>query len=322
VLDGRARSASLRTPRLLLVLLVLGLGTGCAKTFVVKLPDPSGVQYADKPPIGLKLDVRDQRSEEAKAEFSGGTLKTVLVNLEDPADFIGREVAEDLVARGVPAEHVSASDDGVVTLDIEHFKIRNHRASGYSPYYTFTTFRGELTTEEGGRLITFYFKNGKVPVWAFSEVTEPCYNIPVRLMISEIASKINRYIYGLSATDEQVAALVESANGQPEKYTYLTVYELGFTNNPAAIEPLVELTKHTDSRVRTASLSSLGVLGATDKLDFLKEAYRSMKKNERYMALKAIGDLYTDESRAFLAEIKQSDGYDHKEIKEIVDLYL
>ena len=65
----------------------------------------------------------------------------------------------------------------------------------------------------------------------------------------------------------------------------------------------------------------LGMLGAVDEFEFLKECYFSRKKDEKLMALKSIGDLNTPEARAFLETTKNSADYEER-IKEVIDLYL
>lgn len=78
-----------------------------------------------------------------------------------------------------------------------------------SPYYTFSIFRGVLVYEGSDYPIGAYFKNGKVPVWAFREVEEPTYNIPVSLLVKEIATKINSAVFQARASDAEVSRLVK-----------------------------------------------------------------------------------------------------------------
>lgn len=83
------------------------------------------------------------------------------------------------------------------------------RFAAGSPYYTFSIFRGVLVYEGSDYPIRAYFKNGKVPVWAFREVEEPTYNIPVSLLVKEIATKINSAVFQARASDAEVSRLVK-----------------------------------------------------------------------------------------------------------------
>jgi len=293
---------------------------GCTKTFYIKEPAPSSVVYAQESQEKSILSITDQRSGEDK-KLSAGTLPVVLVNMEDEIFFLGTNLEAALISRGINL-HYSSDADGGLVLDVDKYRIRNLRTTGFSPYWTFTTFAGDLKQNGDSRRVVFYFKRGKVPVWAFREVEDPCYNVPVSLMVKEIASKINRYYFGLQASDDQIKSLVDDINNQFDEFSFLKVLELGYTNNPAAIESLVALTHHQDSMVRVCATCSLGVLGAVDQFDYLKELYNTKKNIEKTMALKAIGDLGTPEALDFIQSVKISSDYKDDMIREVVDLFI
>jgi hypothetical protein len=140
-------------------------------------------------------------------------------------------------------------------------------------------------------------------------------------MVKEVASKINRYTFGLQASDEKVAELVDGIRHRFNEDSFIQVLELGYTNNPAAVPPLVEFTSHSDSMVRACAICSLGVLGAVGQFEFLKQKYRSTESIEKHMALKAIGDLGTPAAMDFLRSVKSSSDADDEVIRDIVDLY-
>ena len=293
---------------------------GCTKTFYIKEPAPSSVVYAQESQEKSILSITDQRSGEDK-KLSTGTLPVVLVNMEDEIFFLGTNLEAALISRGINL-HYSSDANGGLVLDVDKYRIRNLRTSGFSPYWTFTTFAGDLKQNGDSRRVVFYFKRGKVPVWAFREVEDPCYNVPVSLMVKEIASKINRYYFGLQASDDKIKSLVDDINNQFDEFSFLKVLELGYTNNPAAIESLVALTHHQDSMVRVCATCSLGVLGAVDQFDYLKELYNTKKNIEKTMALKAIGDLGTPEALDFIQSVKVSSDYNDDMIREVVDLFI
>jgi hypothetical protein len=84
------------------------------------------------------------------------------------------------------------------------------------------------------------------------------------------------------------------------------VYELGFGNNARAIRQLVSLSTSTDGDVVRAAMSSLGVLRANQHLDLLVKEAESTENDweDRAVALKAIGDLGTPQSRAYLEKVR------------------
>ena len=302
------------------IFLALVTAFGCTKTFYIKDPSPSSVVYAQESEEKLNFRINDRRSGEDK-KLSTGTLPVVLVNMEDEILFLGTNLQAALISRGINLHYSSEADGGLV-IDVDKYRIRNLRTTGFSPYWTFTTFAGEIKHNSDSHRIVFYFKRGKVPVWAFREVEDPCYNVPVSLLVKEIASKINRYYFGLQASDDKIKSLVDDINGQFDEFSFLKVLELGYTNNPAAIEPLVELTRHNDSMVRVCATCSLGVLGAVDQFDYLKELYNTKENIEKTMALKAIGDLGTSQALDFIQSVKASPDYKDKMIREVVDLFI
>ncbi|MBI5276834.1 MAG: hypothetical protein HY854_10275 [Burkholderiales bacterium] len=99
-------------------------------------------------------------------------------------------------------------------------------------------------------------------------------------------------------------------------------------SNPRAIPELVKLSTHANEYVRLAALSSLGILKATDQFDFLARAYENtgLMWQDRAMALKAIGDFGTPQSREYLlkqrAQLESRKDKDATWTKEIIALYL
>jgi hypothetical protein len=241
--------------------------------------------------------------------------------MENELDFMGENIAKEFRSRGI---NMSYLEDGAgdLILKVKKYRIRNLRTTGFSPYWTYTTFSGDVESSGKSKIAAFYFKRGKVPVWSFNEVEEPCYNVPVSLMVKEVASKINRYYFGLRAPEEKVDHLVDNIRNRFNEDSFMQVLELGYTNNPSAVAPLVELTSHSDSMVRACAICSFGVLGAVDQFEFLQQKYRTSESLEKHMALKAIGDLGTPEAMDFLRSVKESDDYDDDVIGNIVDLYL
>lgn len=306
--------------------------SGCApSTYTLATPTPSSIVFSTTTEYQPSANVIDERRS-ADMDFHVGVLSATLINEGkpvDPVEFLARNVEKELKARGVNvAFSTGKEDEADVSVKLLKFRVRNHRASGFSPYYTFTTISADIVVAGKTSRIAAYFKNGKIPVWSFDEVIEPCYTIPVNMVIKEFASKFNRLTANAHISDVEVDAIVSNINDNySETTSYLEVYKLGFGNNKRAIPHLVELTKHQNNQVRIAALSSLGTIGAVEQFDSLTQVYDRSEWHERVAALKSIGDFGTPEAIAFVKDaLRQlqttSADANDKYIIEVASLYL
>lgn len=292
-------------------LCLAALLSACAPTsYLVRTPAPSGLAGATPAALAPStLTIVDQRRG-AERDFSTGVLPSGLRTSAgplQPVDFLSSHLQAELSSRGLPVT-VGAGEQA--TLQLQTFRMVNHRSNGFAPFITFTYVAADVDTPSGKKRVTAFVKRGKVPVWSFEEVIEPTFNQPLSLAIKELASKIAAQAYGWRASDTQLAALLDKVNGTAklDGDAYLDVYALGFSNHPKAVERIVQLSAHGDEYVRLAAISSIGTLGAKDQFDMLKGMYerRSSSWSDRVMALKSIGDLDTPESRDYLtAELKR-----------------
>lgn len=303
----------------MVVFMFLAFG-GCAQRYYVKPPTPSEMIYVEKVDTEAGLKITDQRVGDDR-NFSIGRMTVYLTNIQDEMSFLRENLVKELNSRGITVV-ASDTDDAPLQLTVRKYRIRNHRSTGFSPFQTATTLSGDYVSNGESKKLAFYFRIGKVPIWSMKEVVDPCYSIPLSLMVKEIASKINRLSFGLEMPTEKVDALVREIEGSTDKFVFLKVLELGYTNNPAAIGPLVRFADHDDDYVKVAAICSLGVLGAVDQFEFLKECYNTRTKDEKLMALKSIGDLNTPEAVAFIQSVKNSEEYNHERIRELVDLFI
>lgn len=298
--------------------------SGCTKSFNVKPVSPPNNGYTSSTTTETSsFGLTDARTGEAKS-LNAGTLTVELPNMGDEMNYLGDNLARVLSAQGIQASYDKAGSSDL-KLKVLNYRIRNLRTSGFSPYHTFTTFSADLIGNGAPQHITAYFKNSKVPVWSFDEVERPCYQIPLEVVIKEIAAKLNTRVFKRTASNETVEKIVKSITPGPADAAseqYLKVLELGYTNNPAAIEPLVRLTSHDETIMREAAISALGILGAKEQFPLLKNIYETKDNIDKSMALKSIGDLDTPEARDFIRQVKMSEGYkDDNTIKEVADLY-
>ncbi|MBB6092228.1 hypothetical protein HNQ60_001074 [Povalibacter uvarum] len=303
---------------------------GCApSSYRVKAPTPSGMKYEAVRPSQAQLSFIDDRKGDERI-FHGGVLAATLNVGDAPLDgpqFLSLSVKEELASRGIPVA-VSVGDNGLSRVNVRTFRIQNHRVNAYSPFVTFTLISAELDTGTDRRRIGVFVKRGKVPVWSFDEIVEPTFNQPLSVAVKEFSTKIANSLFDYRASDAAVDGLVTKlATRTPD--SFLDVYSLGFTNNPRAVETLAKLTKDEDEYVRLAAISSLGNLSAADQLPLLKTLYANKDGlwQDRAMAIKAIGDLNTVESRDFLvAEMKrlelQSGDKESVWTTQVIGLYL
>ena len=314
--------------------LALAILSGCAVNMPVPInePVPSTVAYTKSGSLQpLSLAFRNEQSDADKTKFLTGTIPMNPMYKDQPLDsvnWVAEQTVREMAARGLPVS-LAQGADGTKVL-IKRLHIENYRASGFSPFVTFTSARADVETPQGMRRVTAYVKRAKVPVWSFNEVLDPTFNEPMSLLTKELAAKLNQQFFQQVVSNEQVAALVAKIDRDAATRgdAYLDVYQLGFGNNPAAIPHLVRLSSHTSEYVRLAAISSLGILKAQGQLDFLIGRFEAPAGiwQDRAMALKAIGDLDTPESRAYLTKQQGrfSNGTDKEALwtNEIIALYL
>jgi hypothetical protein len=312
----------------LLATLVL---TGCAPpNYAARAPTPSGLKYVVTGSAPEKAySVIDERRADGRI-FSTGILPAELKidgTPIDPVPFFSAQLQAELASRGLPAK-LSHTATAKPAIHLRDYRMENMRTNAYTPFITLTYISADVETGDGSKRIGTFVTRGKTPVWSFEEIVEPTLNQPLALGIQEFASKFANTVYGFRAGDDTVKSLTEKINGARTPNTFLDVYALGFTNNPAAIDTLIGLTKDSQEYVRQAAIASLGNIGATAQLGLLKTIYQdaSVSWQDRCIALKSIADLGTAESREFITgEAKRLGADSSKEMQvmsRILSLYL
>jgi hypothetical protein len=319
------------TTRILLILLTAGSLTlsACApKSYAVRMPQPTAIKYQVGASPATTLSVVDERR--PGELFSTGILPAGLTidgAALNPPKFLADALSAELKSRGLPA-NAAVGDAGQPRIRLKTFTMSNHRVSGFSPFVTLTFLSADVETAAGTQRVGAFVKRGKVPVWSFSEVIDPIFNDPLSIVAKEFATKVANLVYDSRASEATVQELAGRLATRSET-SFMDVYALGFANNPAAIPKIVELLADEDEYVRLAAISSLGTLRATDEFDRLKSIHEDSSRiwQDRAMAIKSIGDLGTDEARAYvLAEAKRLQaapaGNDTRWTAQIVGLYL
>lgn len=175
--------------------------SGCSLTYSIIKPTVSALQYANAAPDKLTIKIIDKRTG-ADTVFMKkmAGLKKVnisLNNFANPISYLAENLEKELNARAIKAVCVvGGNEKGDITLEVTRFDIINRRVNAYTPWESFHCFSGSVTNAVGTFPIHAYFFNGKVPVWSMNEIQEPCINLPLSIIIKEIASKINRVAIG------------------------------------------------------------------------------------------------------------------------------
>lgn len=281
---------------------------GCAPSVYAVDPPEASKYVFDGADLqgGSRLNIVDVR-EDKYTPFTSGALPMGLTHngeTLDPVDFVAKYTIAELAARGIP---VSAGGSDATDVEINKIVMRNHRKMGFSPFTTVTMLSADILADDGDHRVGSFVMRGKVPVWSFDEVIEPTMNQPLELTVKELAAKINMVLYGHSASDATVQMLIDKVEADPDAaLAYLDVYELGFSNNPMAIDALVKMTKSPHEYIRLAAISSLGTVNAHSQVEQLIELFNSDGFwQDRAMAVKSLGDIASmgnDRAMAFLSE--------------------
>ncbi len=320
------------------ILAIFILLTGCGLNITVKEPTLSTVNYARQNVAQETLTIVDARTGTdtlfvmgklglgAKMSDVSNLLK--IANIKDPIAFLSMHLEKELNGRGIPVKCVVGQTGGQgLTLTVIRYQVLNYRATGFSPWEACHVFHGIIESNGVKTPIRAYFYNGKTPVWSMNEINEPCFDIPTSIIIKEVASKINKAIFALQAPDAKIDALTAEIDAEiplkKERGPFWKVLELGYTNNPKAIEPLKKYSQQTDDEFfKSCALSAIGTLNPEGQFGFLKQRYEAGGFNDRYMAAKSIGDIGTEEALRFIEGLKDSDAYKGEGgLKSCVDLY-
>jgi len=317
--------------KVLLVTMAAVFFTGCAIKFSIKDPVVSNLKYDKGSKKSVVLQVIDRRSSmvfhEKLGALSHGNIE--LDNITDPVAWLAQALNKEFSARNIPVQVVygNTNKPADIVLTVKKFQIVSRRTWGseYNPWETYHSFRGEVTTGRKTTDICAYFFNGKVP-WTWKEVEETCFNVPLSLLVKEIASKINTIALHYSAGDEIIrdssARAVEQAKNKND-YACFALFELGGSNNPGALKALYTFADNDDRFVWACALSAIGTLGAKNQFEFLKKKYMQYGEIDKYMALKSIGDAGTPQALEFVRKSTDDPLYTKEmAFKYCADLYL
>ncbi len=325
----------LKSVKFLFAFVTLFTFAGCTLSVDVKTPKPSSQKLIGTSKKQTSIALKDSRKGEDK-KLSIGKINYVLKNMDNGLQFLSTNLVKEMRSRGINLKNKSAGAN--IMLNVKKYQIVNIRHSGFHPLWTYTMFSGDLKVNGRNKKVAFYWLADKTPIWSMDEVNDPCFNTPVSLMVKEVAAKINHHYFRKIASTKTVNSIVAQFTRMKRKVASkpegdegalkvknsmpLKVLELGYTNNRAALKPLLKLIKDDDIFVRVAATSAIGMIGSSKHFGLLKKIYRSKDDIEKAMALKSIGDLGTPEAMKFMKAVKKSPEYDDQMFRLLVDLYI
>ncbi|RXI28259.1 hypothetical protein [Aliarcobacter trophiarum] len=246
-------------------------------------------------------------------------------------EFVFNNLKKEIEARNLPIKLVK-NETINNNLHFNSFKINSQKTNAYTPLITITKAKLTLEKDNAKHKIVSVIKRAKMLMLSVTESYEPCYYEPTSVVLQEIVAKLNIALFNYKLDDNSVKELVSVANKQIESKdnsAYLTVYKLGFSNNPLALDFIYEHTKYRyPDYVRFASISTLGMLGGEKYINYLISIYNnpSYSWEDKVMALKSIGDLNSSEGNNFLEktykELGDKKDFHIKAQKDTIELYI
>lgn len=320
---------SINVPAIFLAGLVLL--AGCSLKYNLNPPLKSTAEYEQTAKKQHIVYVYDNREDKKFVKGVGGlaSIDLSIGNVDDPVGWLSQSLEKEFLSHNISAKFTrddsqKSSSDAILTVN--KYQIINSRASGFHPYVAYHCFSGTIKSSGSDESIISYFVYGKTPVWSMDEVQAPCFDMPAAILIKGIAAKVNRFALHYRMNDGQLSKLNLTAKEKISSAAadaYLSVLEIGQSNNSKAVDYLKQLTENSDTLIRACSLSGFGMIGQKDALGFLKDKYNQYSDIDRFMALKSIGDIGTPEAIQFLKEARNDPQYNSEYgFKFVVDLYL
>jgi len=311
------------------------ISVGCTPTYMVKKPHVSPIKYRRDGAIHITFN--DNRSGidtlNPAGIFGLNDSSLRFEGFDDDFKYLEDNVVEQLVARGFEVN--TRETQNTVNICVDRFQLLNTRGNSYSPWESFLYFKGRMRSRSETDTISLYFYNRRVPIFTMKEITEPCINIPLTILVANIADRINRFTVNYSSSDVEVVALSDSCRTALDQLPYgpyRDILALGSTNNTAAIDSL----KNIGSAARldfSKAVAAIAVaqIDSDNTLDYLMERYRYFTEKDtshRYkltktMLLSAIAQKDDSRGNQFLSDLRSSAEY--KELiglKKCVDFYL
>jgi HEAT repeat protein len=181
----------------------------------------------------------------------------------------------------------------------------------------------------GGRCfalpVFMYIYDGAV--WTMGELEDAALNAPLGFAISELASRVDKCIFGHALHPDSVRRLageVRSSLAASRGDAAPMILGLGFTNSPSAVEPLLDLMKSRDRRVRAVAVAAYCMLlDSVSSPDIVMDVVKGLDGCALVYCVRALGDMRTPRSlQAIRAITRLPDFRKEFGIRLCSDLYL
>ena len=241
--------------------------------------------------------------------------------------FIKNALINEFDARKLPFKETNES---VNIISIDKFKIYTHVSFAFGPVVYFSMLKVTAKIDGKEKSFSSIVKRAKVTALSRQAYVDSCYNEPIRILVKEITSKINREYFKYKLSDKKIESIVNDIKigiEEKDKSNYLNIYELGFSNNENAVPFLIKYSNNPDEYLRLSSISILGLIGGESQFDYLVSKYKNSKLwQDRAFALKAISDINTKKSKEFIKQEynlwKNKDTKEGKWYKMLMEVYM
>ena len=243
--------------RFLMIFLMIIACSGCSLSYRLNQPDESHYKYDGGQNNPVRIQIVDKRHDTdffiAKSNLANVDLK--LQNVDDPILWFSKALQREFSSRGmaVKVDINNTINESDLILAIYQYQIVNYRATGFTPWVSYHLFNGELITGNKNFPVRAYFLYGMVPIWSMTEVQEPCIDMPMSILVKEVASKINHASLHYKLSDEKIEEMNNGINQQLSTNAAdacLLILGLGGSNNQNAMKVLHNLSNEEDTLIR------------------------------------------------------------------------
>ncbi|MBN1128620.1 MAG: hypothetical protein JXA71_06520 [Chitinispirillaceae bacterium] len=331
--------AIIQTPTLLFLLLTL---IGCAPSILsVKPHVPSTFRYQTRDTLNIRF-IDNRRGFDTlnpAASFGTEDNKLFVCGFGNGFLFLKNSLVEELTARGIVV--TETENEPLATLEINKYQLLYTQGNADMPWESFLFFKGRIT--HGGKsdtLASFFYKASPLG-WSREDVYEHCMNIPLSLLVLNIASKIHAVLFTSAASSSDVERLTQTCRQhlyEKPSGPYRQLFELGGTGSRSAVDSLKKLeTAVSNFFVKSVIVTAVAQIADEGNAAYLTGLFERYAKRKEYltkeekitrkgffaMLLRGIAEQKTPSSSSFLSSIRETQEYATMlAVKKCVDFYL
>ncbi len=292
--------------RLVGLLTVAGLATGCAPRFEVRALQP--VLNALPGPTVRFLPLQDPSPNplHVSTGYVGlfQTRQDISAHPETPpAQVLGAALNGELVRRGFTQPQLGQYEVG---CQLGQFLLRYRN---YAGAYSATDGWGYLDlncrVSAAGQTVwegPIYGRYHQVFYLLFQGFTDAVWPTLSGALVQQVAAALNRNVFHQPAAPQTVQEATQKLASKDADQRFLGAYMLGVTGDPAVIPLLMPYLGDKEKKVRRSVVDALGTLGATSALPTLLSSFDREDGNVKWAILKGILQLGSPEGFAWLQQ--------------------